>query len=171
MLLLSPPYVCGACPKRMQCTLEKADYEPLSAEKKAASVLSESRRGITASDEELKRLNDIISPRIKKGQSVYHIWSSEEDSLMCSEKTIYNYIDQKRFDAINLELPRKVRRRLSRLSKQNFKVDTKCREGRGDSDFIAFITAHPDTPIVEIDSVDGRSEGRSCSQSISWMRS
>ncbi|MCQ4765803.1 hypothetical protein NE577_17300, partial [Cloacibacillus evryensis] len=79
---------------------------------------------------------------------------------MCSEKTIYNYIDQKRFDAINLELPRKVRRRLSRLSKQNFKVDTKCREGRGYSDFIAFITAHPDTPIVEIDSVDGRVGGK-----------
>ena len=160
VLLLSPPYVCGACPKRMQCTLEKADYEPLSAEKKAAAVLPESRRGITASGEELKRLNDIISPRIKKGQSVYHIWSSEKDSLMCSEKTIYNYIDQKRFDAINLELPRKVRRRLSRLSKQNFKVDTKCREGRGYSDFIAFITAHPDTPIVEIDSVDGRVGGK-----------
>ncbi len=138
----------------------EADYEPLPAEKEAAAVLSKSRQCITASNEELKRLNDIISPRIKRGQSVYHIWQSEKDSLMCSEKTIYNYIDGNKFDAINLDLPRKVRRRLPRQSKQNFKVDPKCREGREYSDFNAFMAAHPDTPIVEIDSVDGRVGGK-----------
>ena len=130
------------------------------AEKEAAAVLSKSRQCITASNEELKRLNDIISPRIKRGQSVYHIWQSEKDSLMCSEKTIYNYIDGNKFDAINLDLPRKVRRRLPRQSKQNFKVDPKCREGREYSDFNAFMAAHPDIPIVEIDSVDGRVGGK-----------
>lgn len=154
MSLLSPPYVCGACQKRKQCTLEKAVYDPTSA------LLSESRQGITASDYELMRLNEIISPRIKQGQSVYHIWCTERDSLMCSEKTIYNYIDQKHFDAINLDLSRKVRRRPASQSKNNFKVNTMCRVGRGYSDFTAYIKTQPDTSVVEIDSVIGRVGGK-----------
>lgn len=160
MSLLSPPYVCGACQKRKQCTLEKAVYDPTSAHAEASALLSESRQGITASDDELMRLNEIISPRIKQGQSVYHIWCTERDSLMCSEKTIYNYIDQKHFDAINLDLSRKVRRRPASQSKNNFKVNTMCRVGRGYSDFTAYIKTQPDTSVVEIDSVIGRVGGK-----------
>ena len=41
--------------------------------------------------EQLKELDEFISPLIKKGQPLSHIFSIYGDSMPCSRKTIYNY--------------------------------------------------------------------------------
>jgi len=56
---------------------------------------------------------------------------------MCSEKTLYNYIDACLFDIRNIDLPRKVKYR-PRYKKPEFKVDKGCRIGRSFKDFIEF---------------------------------
>ncbi|MGE4271252.1 MAG: hypothetical protein AB7E31_00055 [Desulfitobacterium sp.] len=38
-------------------------------------------------------MNAIISPLVRQGQSIHQIYVIHQDQLMCSEKTIYNYID------------------------------------------------------------------------------
>ncbi|NFH49455.1 hypothetical protein FC976_20370, partial [Clostridium sporogenes] len=77
------------------------------------------------------------------GQSVNQIYINHQDELMCSEKTIYNYIDACIFDVRtiynyidacifdvrNIDLPRKVKFR-ERYKKPEFKVDKSCRIGR-----------------------------------------
>lgn len=68
-------------------------YDAYEAQKTYEKALSESRTGFAISYEELKRLDDLISPLIRQGQSIHHICQSNKDLIMCDEKTIYNYID------------------------------------------------------------------------------
>jgi IS30 family transposase len=121
---------------------------------------SESRSGITVDEGEISRLDGIISPLIRNGQSVHHICSNNTDIIMCSEKTIYNYIDYNLFSARNIDLPRKVIYRPRKKSAGHFKVDKSCRIGRTYDDFLSFMKENSDTPVVEMDSVEGIKGGK-----------
>lgn len=109
----SAPYVCNGCSERRRCKLERYIYDAYEAQKTYEKTLSESRTGFAISYEELKRLDDLISPLIRQGQSIHHICQSNKDLIMCDEKTIYNYIDDNLLSVGNLDLPRKVRYRVS----------------------------------------------------------
>ena len=60
--LSKPPYVCNACSKRNNCTLEKRVYSAAFAQKEYEFTRSESRSGISVCEEEILRLDNIISP-------------------------------------------------------------------------------------------------------------
>jgi len=158
--LQKPPYVCNGCEKLRSCGLEKAMYSAILSQKQYETKLSESRKGISINEEEVQRLNKLISPLIQKGQSIHHICSSNADSLMCSEKTVYNYVNYNLFIARNIDLPRKVCFRPRKKPNDSFKVDKSCRIGRTYDDFIAFVNNEPDTPIVEMDTVEGVKGGK-----------
>jgi len=158
-LLLQPPYVCNSCNKRRLCVLLKYVYRALPAHKKYQEILTTSREGISYSESELLWMNDIITPLVKKKQSIHHICVTQADNILCSERTIYNLIEQGVFTVRNIDLPRKVRYRPRRLSK-TFKVDKNCRQGRSYQDFKAYISEHPDTPVVQMDSVEGSKGGK-----------
>lgn len=68
----------------------------------AEKRISESCRGILTSEQELNRLNAFVTPLMLQGQSIHRIYVNYADTLMCSEKTLYNYIDQGFFDARNI---------------------------------------------------------------------
>ena len=87
------PYVCNACPSIDKCTLLKTFYDAEKAHLKSHQVVSESRSGLATSEEEIARLNRIITPLVRQGHSIHEIYVTHQDELMCSEKTIYNYID------------------------------------------------------------------------------
>ena len=78
---------------------------------------------------------------------------------MCSEKTIYNYIDSGLFDVRNIDLPRKVKYRQRRKEKE-FKVDRACRNGRTYKDFKKYMEKNPEVPLVQMDSVVGKEGGK-----------
>lgn len=106
--------------KKLRCTLEKRFYHAASAHKEYRDILSESRSGLSYSEEEIKRLDDIVSPLIFRGQSRNHICTCNRDSLMVSESTLYRLIDYNVFRARNIDLPRKVhysRRRKAKVLK------------------------------------------------------
>jgi IS30 family transposase len=79
---------------------------------------------------------------------------------MRSEKTVYNYIDDCLLSARNIDLARKVRYRPRKLKKHPFKVEKNCRIGRSFEDFQNFLSQHPDTPVVQIDTVEGTKGGK-----------
>ena len=157
--MFKPPYVCNGCTQFNKCTLRKLIYDAADAHIVFSSNISEVRSGIISSEMELKRLNSLISPLIKNGQSVHQIYISHVDELMCSEKTIYNYIDACLFEVRNIDLPRKVKYR-PRYKKPEFKVDKGCRIGRNYQDFLAFTEKYPDSPVVQMDSVIGTRGGK-----------
>ena len=154
-----PPYVCNGCEQLSKCTLKKFLYDAEDAHIAYSTNISEARSGILSSEDELYRLNSIISPLVRKGQSVHQIYATHVDELMCSEKTIYNYIDARLFDVRNIDLPRKVKYR-PRYKKPEFKVDKGCRVGRNYQDFLAFTSENPDLPVVQMDTLIGSRGGK-----------
>lgn len=158
--LSRPPYVCNGCPKKHNlCTLEKHLYIPGEAHKEYGLTLRESRSGIGLSEDEVKQLDALFSPLLKKRQSIHHIYASHADSVMVSESTIYRMVDYNLFEARNIDLPRKVRY-APRKKKKDFKVDKACRLGRTYADYLDFCREHPDLPVTQIDSVEGKKGGK-----------
>ena len=156
---LCAPYVCNGCAGRQNCRLERHLYDAKAAQRSYEEILSQSRRGFAISYEELKRLDDIVSPLIRKGQSIHHICQSNRDLIMCDEKSVYNYIEAGLLSVGNLDLPRKVRYRV-RKKKRPVRIDKQCHVGRSYEDFLAFLAACPDIPVTEMDTVEGRKGGK-----------
>lgn len=157
--LLKPPYVCNGCGNRSFCSLEKRFYYASDAQKEYELVLSESRSGISLSEAEVQHLEEIVSPLIRKKQSPHHICVTNKDSIMVSERTIYRLIDSRILSAMNMDLPRKVRFS-ARNNKVHLKVDKACRIGRTFECFNTYLSEHPDLPIVQLDSVEGKKGGK-----------
>lgn len=175
--LKKPPYVCNGCDTRMRCKLERHLYDAKNAQKEYETARSESRQGIAITPAELKRIDSIISPLVKQGQSIHMICVNNTDNIMLDEKTIYNYIDAGLLSVDNIDLPRKVRYRI-RSHKKPVRVDKQCHVGRTYEDFEAYLEANPDVPVVEMDSVEGRKGGkvlltiyfRNCSLMLAFIR-
>ncbi|WP_430885099.1 IS30 family transposase [Fusibacter sp. JL216-2] len=154
-----PPYVCNGCNTLPKCTLAKPYYSAIDAHNKYSENISESRSGIITNEAEIARINAIISPLIRKGQSIHQIYANHVDELMCSEKTLYNYVDACLFDVRNIDLPRKVKFR-PRYKKSEFKIDRKCRIDRTYKDFTDYMNKYPETSVVQMDSVVGNKGGK-----------
>ena len=153
-----PPYVCNGCGKRYTCSLEKHLYIAKDAHSRYRTLLSESRTGISFSEEEIKHLDDLITPLIKKGQSPHHICATNRDSIMVSERTIYRFVDSRIFSAMNLDLPRKVRYS-ARKKAVHVKVDKACRINRTYEDFKTFMKAINTVNVYLCRRIAGDGEG------------
>lgn len=77
------------------------------------------------------------------------------DELMVTERTLYTYMDAGLFTARNIDMPRKVRMKPRRKRPDTIRVDPKCREGRTLQDYEKYRKEHPDTPVAQLDSVEG----------------
>jgi len=158
-LLKKAPYVCNHCAKRQRCTLEKAIYMPITAQKEYKQTLSDSRSGFNVDEDEVKRLDGIVTPLLRKGHSLHNICVNNADRIMLSERTMYNYVGASLFKARNIDMPRSVRFRM-RKKKQTFKVDSACHVGRAYTDYLTYCAEHPGIGVVEMDTVHGRIGGK-----------
>lgn len=160
-LLNKPPYVCNGCKLKNQCTLTKHFYDAAYANNEYLSNLSEVRSGVMIYQSEIDNLNNILTPLVKEqGQSIHHAVINNKNKIMFSDKTIYKYIDLGILNVRNIDLPRKVRFRNRTKATTVYKIDKKCLENRTYEDFLNYIKEHPDTPIVEMDSVEGKKGGK-----------
>lgn len=155
-----PPYVCNGCDNLKKCTLRKKFYIAKDAQKEYEYVRSEARAGIAITENELNHLDEIITPLIKKGQSLHHICINNADRIMYSEKTLYNYIDSGLITACNVDLPRKVKYRPRKKTGLIHKVDRKCRIGRTYDQYKNFMELNNYPLVVQMDSVIGRVGGK-----------
>ncbi len=147
------PFVCNGCEKpRHQCPISsKYEYDPLFAQRKYEELLSSSRQGIGCSKSEIHRIDSIVQPLVRNGQSPYHILCSHPE-LQMSVKTLYNYIDQGVLTTRNIDLKRKVKfkPRKSSLKKKTI-TDRSVFIGRTYQDFRA-LGLTP-SQFVEMDTV------------------
>lgn len=158
--LEKPPYVCNGCINLKKCTLSKKFYVAKDAQNEYEYIRFEARTGIAITEEELMHLDEIITPLIKNGQSIHHICVNNADSIMYSEKTLYNYIDSGLITACNIDLPRKVKYRPRKKKGLIHKVDRKCRIGRTYDDFQNFMKLNNNPLVVQMDSVIGKKGGK-----------
>lgn len=100
-------------------------------------------------------LDLLISPLLKKGQSMAHIYANHAAEIPFCRRTLYNYIDRGVFTARNLDMRKRVR---YRLRKKPTKVSLLAREfrvGRSYDDYQKLIKEHPDISVVQMDTVEG----------------
>lgn len=155
--LTHAPYVCNGCTEKFGCKLTKYYYRALPSFNKYKQILSESRQGINMTELELANLDRIISPLIKKGQSISHIYKTHD--IPCTRATLYRYLSNNCFSVGPIDLPRKVRLK-KRKQERSKPKNTFARTNRTYEDFQRYIELHPDLPIVEMDTVEGMKGGR-----------
>ena len=154
------PYVCNNCSTVTTCTDEKNYYKAKVADTKYKEVLVTTREGLNLTSDELKKLDEIISPLILKGQSISHIFTHHKHEINCCERTLYYYFDKNAFTARNIDLPRKVKYKPRKKSTSPVVKDSAHRIGRTFEDFVKFLENNPNTPVVEMDTVHGTRSGK-----------
>ena len=160
---VKPPYICNGCSYMKHCPLEMHIYSARRAQRSYEKTLSESRTGINMTPEELIELNDLISPLILKGQPLSHIFAVHADEIPVCRRTLYNYLDQRVFQARNIDLPRRVRykKRRKHSTSATRNIQQVYRNKRTFKDFEYYLKIHPDTDVVEMDTVKGiRNSGK-----------
>ena len=151
------PYVCNGCGKKDNCSYDRVLYIATHAHDIAKETLSASREGINQDPETLEKMNELVSPLLKKGQPVAHIYASHDDDICCARSTFYNYVHNNLFDASDTDLRRKVRYRTRKRSTRRSPSAAE-KLAMIDRDYEAFqeyLKIHPDTSVVEMDTVVG----------------
>ena len=158
--LQKPPYVCNGCGKRVSCLVEKRVYSSKYANDSYRELLVSCREGINQTPESIQRMNDILTPLIKKGQSIAHIYANHAEELGCSRKTTYTYIDAGIFDVINLDLRRVVKYKKRKKATESSVKDRSHRQGRNYEQFQDLLKEARTYSIVEMDTVEGKKGGK-----------
>jgi len=157
--LFEPPYVCNGCADEPRCVLKKRYYLHKQAHEAYREMLVESRQGANITEEELLELDEFVSPLIKRGQSVSHIFTNNPDKFNLSEKSVYRYVAGGLLKADNIDMPRVVRFKPRKAKPVEHKVDSGCRIGRNFLDYGKFIEKHG-VSAVEMDTLKGGVSGK-----------
>lgn len=154
------PWVCNGCNKSKNCHLDKYFYYSDIADKDYKKTLSDSRIGIDLTKDEFDMLDHIVSNGLTDGNPLYNIVQSND--LPVCERTIYNYIEKGYLKAKSIDLRRKVtykKRKKQYIDKTCLK---KIKQGRSFEDYQSYIVEHPDTSIVQMDTVMSGQESNKC---------
>ena len=112
----------------------------------------------------MQQLNDLVSPLVLNGQPLSHIFAVHADEIPVCRRTLYNYFDQRVFQARNIDLPRRVRykKRKKRSEPRVKNIEQVYRNKRTYKDFEFFMEHHPDLDVVEMDTVKGGQASGKC---------
>lgn len=86
------PHVCNGCPKRSSCRLERRSYSAAVAQARADDNASEPRRGVDLTGRQLADLDALVTPLMRKGQSLSQIHMAHADEIPCSLRSLYNHV-------------------------------------------------------------------------------
>lgn len=154
------PYVCNACEKSATCRHDKYLYNANCAHHEYLETLKSSREGIDMTKAELIELDELISPLIKKGQPIAHIYENHKEEIPCSMRTVYEYIDKCYLSARNIDMHRTVRYKKRTKHEETPKVSPRKKIGHRHDDFLKYIEDHPGIRIVQMDTVEGVKGGK-----------
>ena len=158
--LAKPPFVCNGCQKERSCPLKKKYYIASAAQTGYETTLKLSRTGIHPSDDDIQKMNDILSPSICKGQSVSAIMNAHESTFNgYARSTVYGWIEAGLFSAKRHDLPFAGRSRKAK-KKPETKTNAKCRIGRTIAEMREWLKTHENVVPCELDTVIGSVSGK-----------
>ena len=170
--LLKSPYVCNGCKSRSGCRKERYTYYARKADDTYKEVKSEARKGINLTEEEIYNINNTLTPLIKKGQTINHLYINHPDILDFSKPCFYNYVNNGVFDFKPIDFPRIVKyKKRKNSSKKRTRKEREILIGRTYGDFVKYINDNPDVNIVEMDTVEGLQEENDCFLTLLWRKS
>lgn len=170
--LAKSPYVCNGCKSRSGCRKERYTYYARKADDSYREVKSEARKGINLTPEEVYEINNTLTPLIKKGQTINHLYINHPDILDFSKPSFYNYVNNGVFEFGPLDFPRIVKYK-KRKNSQNRRT-RKEREiliNRTYEDFTNYISKNLNVNIVEMDTVVSLQEEFDCFLTLLWRKS
>lgn len=157
-LLDKAPFICGECPRRINCRFRHASYHAVDAQLKYECRLTESREGISLSAEELRDVVKLVKYHLQKGWSFEAIWAAYRSLLPISIRTMYSYAERGILGLANIDLPKKVKYKPRRRVRDWRIVD---RSGRSYSDFLD-LAENMRKNAVQMDCVMGKVHGYQC---------
>lgn len=149
------PYVCNGCDKSNYCRLNRFVYDPVDVWKSMVTKRSESRKGSHASEQEFKRLGELLIPLIKdKHQSLPQIFQTHKEEIRWSYPTILSFIDQGLIEGLkNIDLTKRVRYPAHYKKSNNEPTNAAFLANRTFDDFIAAKSEKQFADVVEMDTV------------------
>ena len=170
--LSKSPYVCNGCKSRCGCRKERYTYYARKADDSYREVKSNARKGINLTPEEVYKINNTLTPLIKKGQTINHLYINHPDILDFSKASFYNYVNNGIFEFKPLDFPRIVKyKKRKNSNKRRTRKEREILIGRKYEDFVKFISENPDLNIVEMDTVEGLQEETDCFLTLLWRKS
>lgn len=161
--LEKPPYVCNVCTQRRKCKLDRIYYIAQQADAVAKRRYAQARSKPQIHGADLVALDALVTPLIRKGQPLAHIYAEHAEELPVSQRTLYHYIDEGVLSVGNLDLRRKVSYRPRRKKKEPTEgaLNQKYRQERTYEAFFTYMEKHPTAAYVEMDTVKGcREQGK-----------
>ena len=153
------PYVCNGCEKVSTCIFVRSLYKAKNAQDEYESTLREARALTALNKPTTYSIDAIVSPALKKGQSIHHIYESNKNEINVSERTLYNMAHQEILSVSLSDLPRTVRRSIPKEYKYKKPKDKAILEGRT---YIDFLNYHIEGiyEVLQTDTVIGDPSGK-----------
>ena len=165
------PYCCNNCPFVVSCSKDKVIYDAYEAENKSKEKLHNSRKNTNKKMERVKRVEDVISLRVKNGQSPEI--ANFENSFNVSNSTIRRYINDGLLTCKNIDLHRKPRLKCKKEYDyhRNKSIDVKVLFNRMYKDYEIYMKSNPDARVIQIDTVYGSKNDKKFLLTIYWINS
>ena len=170
--LQKTPYVCNGCKSRSGCRRERYTYYARKADDTYHEVKSESRKGINLTEEDIYNINITLTPLIKKGQTINHLYINHPDILDFSKASFYNYVNKGVFEFKTIDFPRIVKyKKRKNSNKRRTRKEREILINRKYKDFIEYTSNNPELNIVEMDTVEGLKDESDCFLTLLWRKS
>jgi IS30 family transposase len=152
----TPLKLCNGCSSFNFCRKRRAKYDGIDANKKYRDSLVNTRKGFDISDEEIQRIDELVTPLVKNGNSPYAIKQELGDELTISEATLRRLIDSQQLTARRIDLRDAVRRKPRKKARtMNNEIVMPSKEGHKYTDFLNYLRDNFDSLIVQMDCVEG----------------
>ena len=156
------PFVCNNCCKRKHCNFLHYYYDAEHASINYHERISNERKVPKTNLDKIKRINKIVSPLVKKGQSIEAILINHPE-LQISALTIRNWIKEGLLDCKLSEFRMTGRRIPSKQydysKKKNYNRLSSLKIGHKYNDYRLYIKDHYDSLIIQLDTIIGCIDG------------
>ena len=154
------PYVCNGCGRERNCPLGKRYYVASAAQANYAGTLVNSRTGVRPDGETVGRMDEVLSPSVRKGQSVDAVMASHPELFgPYGRSTVYGWIGDGLFSAKRHDLPFVGTRRKPHKRPET-KTNALCRVGRTIREMWEWLRQNAGVVPCELDTVVGSVSGK-----------
>lgn len=151
------PFVCNGCPGASRCVRDKFYYRASKAQASYRQTLVDSRSGIDASPEEIKKIDGIVKRGLEKKQSVYAIVKNHCEDIRKTDRTIYNYVNRGALSVgpIDLHSAVKLKPRDKKYAYARTREQSRLIASRGFADYQEYMGTHDISNVAQMDTVEG----------------
>ena len=154
------PYVCNGCERERSCPLHKKFHIASAAQAAYESLRSLSRTGVRPDDETVRKMDEVLSPSARNGQSVTAIVRANAETFGgFAPSTVYGWLEDGLFSARGSDLPYAGRRR-KRHKRPETKTNAACRIGRTFLEMHEWLKLNPGVVPCGLDTVIGSVSGK-----------